>query len=96
MTHTLTRHAGDLRNDSSSDDQLSASEWECQCGVELAEFVHDLRQPLSTIESLAYYLDLMCTDAKVQGHLREIREMVIEANHILERVSGQAAAAAVS
>jgi len=57
--------------------------------------VHELRQPLSTIESLTYYLNLMCTDTKVQYHLRQIHEMVVEANHILERVSGQAATAAV-
>jgi hypothetical protein len=31
----------------------------------------------------------------MQRHLRQIHEMVIEANHILERVSGQTAAAAV-
>jgi light-regulated signal transduction histidine kinase (bacteriophytochrome) len=92
MTHTLTRHTSDL---SSSDDQRSESHWKRDCEAELAEFVHDLRQPLSTIESLAYYLDLMCTDTKMQRHLRQIHEMVIEANHILERVSGQTAAAAV-
>jgi hypothetical protein len=55
--------------------------------AELEELVHDLRQPLSTIECLTYYLELVCADGQTQSHLHRIQEMVSEANHILERAS---------
>jgi hypothetical protein len=54
---------------------------------DLEELVHDLRQPLSTIECLTYYLELVCADGQTQSHLHRIQEMVNEANHILERAS---------
>jgi hypothetical protein len=49
------------------------------------EFVHDIRQPLGVIESLAYYLELTSTDEKVSAHLRRIQLMVLQVNRILER-----------
>ncbi len=49
------------------------------------ELVHDLRQPLSVIESLAYYLELRSADEKVSAQLRKIQAMVFEAHTILER-----------
>jgi signal transduction histidine kinase len=60
-------------------------------GAGLEELVHDLRQPLSTIECLTYYLELICPDTQAQVQLRQIQEMILQANHILERASaGQA------
>ena len=53
--------------------------------VLLSELVHDLRQPLGVIESLAYYLELTSTDEKVCAHLQRIQTMISEANSILER-----------
>jgi K+-sensing histidine kinase KdpD len=53
--------------------------------AELSDFVHDLRQPLSTIECLTSYLELVCTDVQTRSHLQRIQDMVTEANHILER-----------
>ncbi|MBV9081664.1 MAG: hypothetical protein JOZ62_03230 [Acidobacteriaceae bacterium] len=51
------------------------------------DLAHDLRQPLSVIESLAYYLELVSHDEKVCGHVRHIQAMVQEANRILARSS---------
>src|SRR5438445_12243318 len=53
--------------------------------LSIDEFVHDIRQPLGVIESLAYYLELTSTDEKVSAHLRRIQLMVLQVNRILER-----------
>jgi hypothetical protein len=55
--------------------------------LSLDEFVHEIRQPLGVIESLAYYLELTSTDEKVNAHLRRIQLMVLQVNRILERTS---------
>jgi signal transduction histidine kinase len=51
--------------------------------IEWDDLVHDLRQPLSTIESLAYYLELVCADPKARTHLQQIQELIGQANDIL-------------
>jgi signal transduction histidine kinase len=53
------------------------------------EIIHELRQPLGVIDSLAYYLELTARDEKMCGHLERIRAMVSQANGILERASGK-------
>jgi signal transduction histidine kinase len=53
--------------------------------VLLEDFIHELRQPLGVIDSLAYYLELTATDEKSCDHLQHIRAMVSQANRILER-----------
>ncbi len=55
--------------------------------VLLEDFIHELRQPLGVIDSLAYYLELTATDEKSSAHLERIRAMVSQANRILERAS---------
>ena len=55
--------------------------------VPLEDFIHELRQPLGVIDSLAYYLELTATDDKSSAHLERIRAMVDQANRILERAS---------
>jgi hypothetical protein len=52
-----------------------------------AELVHDLRQPLSTIEALTSYLELVCTDVQTRLHLERIQDMLLQANLILEHAS---------
>jgi signal transduction histidine kinase len=52
----------------------------------LDEAVHELRQPLSVIESLAYYLELTSDDETVCAHLRLIQAMVVQAHRILTQV----------
>ena len=46
---------------------------------------HELGQPLSSIESIAYYLSLVLprADAKSQEHLARIQELVEQSNWIL-------------
>jgi signal transduction histidine kinase len=51
------------------------------------EIIHELRQPLGVIDSLAYYLELTAADQKICTHLEQIRAMVSQANCILERAS---------
>ncbi len=52
-------------------------------------FVHDLRQPLSSIETIAFYLSMVLPpdDAKIQEQLARIRELVQESNEILSRAA---------
>jgi signal transduction histidine kinase len=51
------------------------------------EIIHELRQPLGVIDSLAYYLELTAADEKIYAHLEQIRAMVSQANRILERAA---------
>jgi signal transduction histidine kinase len=53
------------------------------------ENVHELRQPLGVIDSLAYYLELTASDDKMNAHLGQIRAMVSQANRILEGVTNK-------
>lgn len=53
----------------------------------LKELIHELRQPLSVIESLAYYLEMTSTDKNSCTHLQKIRVMLLKAHAILERTS---------
>ena len=51
----------------------------------LSSLAHDLRQPLSNIEAIVYYLAsiLPQNDQKVQAHLARIRELVQQTDEIL-------------
>jgi signal transduction histidine kinase len=51
----------------------------------LGTVAHDLRQPLSNIEAIAYYLTLILPqdDRKIQEQLARIRELVRESSEIL-------------
>ena len=51
----------------------------------LDELVHELRQPLSVIESLAYFLELTSEDDKACRHLQQIQAMVLQTNQILAK-----------
>jgi nitrogen-specific signal transduction histidine kinase len=51
------------------------------------ELTHALRQPLSTIESLAYYLEITSADDQLCRHLRQIRLMVDRASRILDHAA---------
>ena len=56
------------------------------CPLPLDELVHELRQPLGVIESLAYYLELTSTDESASVHLKRIQAMVLKVSRILERI----------
>ena len=51
----------------------------------LDELLHELRQPLSVIESLAYCLERSAPDGTARAYLARIQAMVFEAHRILER-----------
>ena len=53
----------------------------------IGELAHELRQPLSTIESLAYYLELTSESDHIRRQLERIRLMVDRANQILAQAS---------
>jgi hypothetical protein len=50
---------------------------------QIGDFVHELRQPLSAIESIAYYLELTSADDKTCAQARQIQAMVRRAHCIL-------------
>jgi signal transduction histidine kinase len=56
----------------------------------LGSLAHELRQPLSNIEAIAYYLSMILppNDAKVQPQLARIRELVEQSNLILSDALG--------
>ncbi len=54
----------------------------------LDQLIHDLRQPLSAIESHAYVLQLSATDDAACAHLEAIQGLVAQAHSILEQVTG--------
>ena len=51
----------------------------------LGTLAHELRQPLSNIEAIAYYLQMILPpgDEDIQAHLTRIRELVEQSNLIL-------------
>ena len=51
----------------------------------LRTIVHQLRQPLSSIETIAFYLSMVVPhkDEKIQEQLRQIRMLVQQSNRIL-------------
>ena len=51
----------------------------------LRTLVHAMRQPLSSIETIAFYLSMVLPpeDQKIQALLREIRMLVEQSNRIL-------------
>ena len=58
----------------------------------LGTLAHDLRQPLSNIEAIAYYLGMILPpgDQNIQAQLARIRELVEQSNSILSAVLGLA------
>jgi nitrogen-specific signal transduction histidine kinase len=59
-------------------------------GEVLGTLAHEIRQPLSTIEAIAYYLSMIVPpdDAKIQPQLARIRELVEQSNLILSTALG--------
>ena len=56
----------------------------------LRELIHELRQPLSSIEAIAYYLEMTLPPGQVQAreHMAQLQCLVAEATAILERSGG--------
>ena len=51
----------------------------------LSELVHDLRQPLSTIESVAYYLEIILppNESKAREQVAKLQQLVEQSNELL-------------
>jgi len=56
----------------------------------IQNLVHELRQPLSTIEALAYYLEitLPADQFEARRYLTRVRDMVEQSNLILKNAVG--------
>jgi hypothetical protein len=56
----------------------------------LCELVHDLRQPLSSMEAIAYYLEMTLPAGQFEArqYMAQIQRLVAETNTILERSVG--------
>ncbi len=50
------------------------------------DFIHDLRQPLSSIEAIAYYLEMTLPAEQQQArqYMRRLQQLVDQANAILQ------------
>ncbi|HYL35346.1 MAG TPA: hypothetical protein VEV17_05495 [Bryobacteraceae bacterium] len=53
----------------------------------IGDLVHDLRQPLSSIEAIAYFLEMTLPADQFQArqYMRRLQQLVVEAESILER-----------
>ena len=56
----------------------------------LHDLVHDLRQPLSSIEAIAYYLEMTLPAGQFEARLymSQLQRLVADTNAILERSVG--------
>jgi signal transduction histidine kinase len=52
-------------------------------------FIHDLRQPLSSIEAIAYYLEMTLPPEQLQArqYMRKLQQLVDEANSMLQHAA---------
>ena len=53
------------------------------------DFIHDMRQPLSSIEAIAYYLEMTLPAEQLQArqYMRRLQQLVDEANTILHHAA---------
>ena len=53
------------------------------------DFIHDLRQPLSSIEAIAYYLEMTLPPEQLQArqYMRKLQQLVDEANSMLQHAA---------
>jgi signal transduction histidine kinase len=56
----------------------------------LRDLVHELRQPLSSIEAIAYYLEMTLPAGQFEArqYMSQLQRLVADANTILERSVG--------
>ena len=56
----------------------------------LRDLVHELRQPLSTIEAIAYYLEMTLPAGQFEArqYMSQLQSLVADTNTILERSVG--------
>ena len=62
------------------------------------ELIHDLRQPLSSIEAIAYYLEMTLPADQIQTRLymRRLQQLVDQTSSVLEGAAARARKQAVA
>jgi signal transduction histidine kinase len=50
----------------------------------LEDLIHELRQPLGVIETLAYFIEITTTDEAIATRLQHMQAMLTKVHHILE------------
>jgi signal transduction histidine kinase len=55
----------------------------------IRDVIHDLRQPLSSIEAIAYYLEmtLPAEQGEARQYMRRLQDLVDQANSVLQRAA---------
>jgi len=86
MSSLATSHVDakpEVKNDVTQDIRIAITQ-------ALGTVAHELRQPLSNIEAIAYYLSMILPrgDAKIQLQLARIRELVEQSDLILSNALG--------
>ena len=84
MNQALTPFSAPSQVDSLAHGELRRSRRDENGPTEMSELIHDLRQPLDVIESLAFYLEITSSDQYVRERLQKIQAMVVRANQILQ------------
>jgi|SRR5579862_5770293 len=58
----------------------------------LRDLAHELRQPLSSIEAIAYYLEMTLPPGQFEArhYMLEVQRLIAETNSMLDRSSGAA------
>jgi len=53
------------------------------------ELIHELRQPLSSIEAIAYYLEMTLPPGQSQArhYMHRLQELVVRSNEILQQAA---------
>jgi hypothetical protein len=65
--------------------QVAVSKASCQTEDAIRNLVHDLRQPLSTIEAIAYYLEMTLPAEQLEArrYLSRLQAVVQESNLLM-------------
>jgi light-regulated signal transduction histidine kinase (bacteriophytochrome) len=84
MDQALTSFSVPSQVDSLAHGELRRCRSNENYSTEMGELIHDLRQPLDVIESLAFYLEITSSDQCVRERLQKIQAMVLRANQILQ------------
>ena len=58
-----------------------------QNSTPIHDLLHELRQPLEVIDSLAFYVEMTSSDESLSRHMQTIRSMLTRMSHILEQHS---------
>ena len=91
----ITGYTSDSRDTEDSSRTDGSSHREASVAIaspeeRLRDLVHELRQPLSSIEAIAYYLEMTLPAGQLEArqYMSQLQRLVAEASTILERSVG--------